>query len=431
MCTGSGTYPDPYIIEDLVIIGGGWSVGVMIDNSEAYFRIKNCTFTNLLWGIMLRDVKNAQLFNNTCSSHFHSGIWLSGSNNNTITGNTLNNNNDGGIYLYESNNNIISDNTEYNNYKGINLLYCENNIISRNIVNSGIVLGGSNNIVSGNIMNGCGFWLNDLGFQNTNLATISSIDIDTTNLVNGKPLYYYCNESNLGPNNFTNAGQVVLVNCRNSIISNLNLSGGSIGITLIYSDDNVIVGNIVNNNRIRGISLSFSNNNNTISGNIANFNNIYGIYIGYSDDCNILENNVTNNGFSGIYIDRSHETKILENNVNYNNLHGFEILRLKNSDISDNNVNYNEICGFYLTSSFNNTITGNSIIGNQKCIVEVNYSEGLDNIFENNTCRNRSQTIPGYNIFFLVLIVCISSMIFFLRNLSIFRNRNKKRYQQY
>ncbi|NHJ25786.1 MAG: hypothetical protein EAX89_14485, partial [Candidatus Lokiarchaeota archaeon] len=40
-CTGSGTYPDPYIIQDLVIDGGGSGSCIWIENSTVYFRIEN------------------------------------------------------------------------------------------------------------------------------------------------------------------------------------------------------------------------------------------------------------------------------------------------------------------------------------------------------------------------------------------------------
>ena len=64
-------------------------------------------------------------------------------------------------------------------------------------------------------MNECGLGIYGL------LQDLQSHYIDTTNLVNGKPLYYYKSEIELGPNNFSNAGQVILVNCNNSVISNL------------------------------------------------------------------------------------------------------------------------------------------------------------------------------------------------------------------
>ena len=144
-CTGQGTYSDSYVIEDLVIDGGGSGSCIWIEDSNVYFKIENCTVYNSGGssgnaGIRLSKVNNSQLINNNCSSN-HLGIYLDSSNNNTISGNIANNNGgdiDGfGIYLYSSNNNTISGNTANNN------------------TNFGIFLGESNyNIVSGNTLIG-------------------------------------------------------------------------------------------------------------------------------------------------------------------------------------------------------------------------------------------------------------------------------------
>ncbi|GAG64827.1 unnamed protein product, partial [marine sediment metagenome] len=41
---------------------------------------------------------------------------------------------------------------------------------------------------------------------------------------NGRPLYYYSNKISLVPDNFTNTGQIILVNCNDTIINNLNIN---------------------------------------------------------------------------------------------------------------------------------------------------------------------------------------------------------------
>ncbi|MDX1799156.1 MAG: hypothetical protein R3255_10945, partial [Candidatus Lokiarchaeia archaeon] len=105
-CTGSGTYSDPYVIEDLVIDAGGSGNCILIENSNVYFKIENCTLYNAGWGsdagIRLLNVNNSLLIGNDCSSSYL-GIDLSnGSYNNTIAGN--------GSY-----NNTIAGNIVHNN----------------------------------------------------------------------------------------------------------------------------------------------------------------------------------------------------------------------------------------------------------------------------------------------------------------------------
>ncbi|MFX1489388.1 MAG: hypothetical protein ACFFBI_09585, partial [Promethearchaeota archaeon] len=46
ICTGSGNYSDPYVIEDLVIDAGGSGSCIWIVNSSAFFKIENCTLYN-------------------------------------------------------------------------------------------------------------------------------------------------------------------------------------------------------------------------------------------------------------------------------------------------------------------------------------------------------------------------------------------------
>jgi len=143
ICTGNGTYSDPYVIKDLVIDAGGSGSCILIEYSDVYFRIEKCTVSNAKGapsrigaGIRLVDVSNGRLIDNTANNNEDIGIHLYKSNNNIILGNTANNN-WGGIHLYKSNNNNISENTANNNeYYGIRLDDSSENIISENLVDN-------------------------------------------------------------------------------------------------------------------------------------------------------------------------------------------------------------------------------------------------------------------------------------------------------
>ncbi|MFX1392928.1 MAG: nitrous oxide reductase family maturation protein NosD [Promethearchaeota archaeon] len=168
-CTGSGTYSDPYIIDGLKIDGNGSGSCILINNSKnEYFTIKNCKVYNSSSGyyeagIKLENTNNGTLINNNCSSNRGSnGMYLyNNCENNTILGNTANNN-ERGILLEEScNNNRLYENTANNNsYSGIHLYdKCDNNTISGNTaINSsyyGIRLSSNcdNNTISENNIN--------------------------------------------------------------------------------------------------------------------------------------------------------------------------------------------------------------------------------------------------------------------------------------
>ena len=98
----------------------------------------------------------------------------------------------------------------------------------------------------------------------------------------------------MGPSDFINAGQVILVNVNESTISSLNISYSDSGISLYYCNNNEISGNTANYNNDHGISLTYCNNNN-ISGNTANNNTGYGIYLITSHNNTITENTLLGN----------------------------------------------------------------------------------------------------------------------------------------
>ena len=182
ICTGNGTYSEPYVIEDLIIDGGGSGSCIWIENSNVFFKIENCTAINsgLVAGICLGNVSNSRLINNYCSDNIWGiyliysnnntvsgntatkssshGIHLSYSNNNTVSGNTANNNKYYGILIYGGNDTMISGNTAYNNIEGISVGNSDNNIISGNTIynnRDGICLWDSdNNNISGNTLIG-------------------------------------------------------------------------------------------------------------------------------------------------------------------------------------------------------------------------------------------------------------------------------------
>jgi len=136
ICTGEGTYSNPYVIEDLVIFGGSSGSCILIENSSVYFRIENCTVYNS-WhnaGIQLSNVQNSLLIKNNCSENDY-GIYLTSSNNNTVSENKISRNYYG-IVLEDSNNNTISENDVSRNSGGIELLYSNYNTIIGNIVNN-------------------------------------------------------------------------------------------------------------------------------------------------------------------------------------------------------------------------------------------------------------------------------------------------------
>jgi parallel beta-helix repeat protein len=160
-----------------------------------------------------------------------------------------------------SNNNTITGNNVGNNNEGIRLE------------------GSSNNIINGNI------FVNDgLSVDNSYHNTVEG------NTVNDKPLVYLEDALDY---TVEDAGQVILVNCNNITVENLDLSYTRFGITLWKTEDSKVLNNTVSNNYY-GISLGDSRNN-TIGDNIVCNNRDKGILLYCSGNNHLYLNNFINN----------------------------------------------------------------------------------------------------------------------------------------
>lgn len=320
ICTGSGTEIDPYLIKDLIIDAEGSGSCILIEFTNTYFKIENCTLYNSgsSWdqaGIRLNGVNNGQIIDNYCYSNSR-GIWIFSSSDNVIRGNIIRNNHYG-IELRDGNYNTISG-----------------NVVNRSRVDGITIVRSISNNFSNNIINGGCFRIWGYSLQH-----LISNNVEPTNLVNGKPIYYYTNEINLGPSNFTNAGQIILANCSNSIISNVNIS---------QIDSRSSLSN--------GISLYFCNNNTLMENDITD--HFCGIWIYQSYDILITRNELHHN-YWGLYLEESFFNSILKNNPMYNE-YGIMFMNSYNNTISNNTVRVN-YRGIYFSSSEYNIISNNTV----------------------------------------------------------------------
>ena len=216
-------------------------------------------------GIHLDYVDYCNISNNICSNHAN-GISLWHSQYSHISNNICSNNLIIGIHLFDSNNNSITNNNCSNSRYGITIECSNNNKLTGNVmVENGISDGGVSN------------------------------EIDTSNTVNGKPVYSWKDKE--GGRVPDGAGQVLLFNCSNVIVENQNLNNATIGIQLVCSSFITIKNNNCSNNRCGGIAL-FDSNNNSISNNNGTND---GISLHESNNNSVSNNNGTNDGISLTY----------------------------------------------------------------------------------------------------------------------------------
>ena len=117
-------------------------------------------------------------------------------------------------------------------------------------------------------------------------------EIDTSNTVNGKPVYYWKEVE--GEKIPDGAGQVILVNCSNIVVENQNLNNASVGIEAAFSSCICIENNTCSSNNEVGICL-YDSSINSISKNNCSGNKL-GIYLSGDSNTNLIYfNNFVNN----------------------------------------------------------------------------------------------------------------------------------------
>jgi parallel beta-helix repeat protein len=206
-------------------------------------------------------------------------------------------------------------------------------------------------------------------------------DIDQTNLVDGKPLYYWTNRSNEEVP--SDAGAVCLINSNNITVRDIELSNLHSGVMLAYTNNSTIQNVTASGNRC-GINLYFSNFN-TLNDITAIDNYVHGIFL-YSSSNNTLTNNTCTYDMVGIFVESSNNA-LRDNTASFNE-YGIVVADSSNITLSDNtassNTNYGIFLYFYAS---NNTLSNTTAINNS--VYDLNAdSTSHDNIIENLVLTN-------------------------------------------
>jgi len=298
--TGSGSsYPDAGInvtsnnntLSDNIIVnnfGCYNGIGIFVTGSNYNNFIHNYVSNNA-YGFMLTDSSNNYFIANTVNLNYYYGFELIDSSNNYFTGNIANSHGNSGIeLLFNSSNNNITNNTFSNNSNGISLQASINNTLINNTVNSnyyGILIyaPSNNNTLIGNTMSGNTIY--NFGLLSGNSDSDFDQNIDTSNTVDGKPIYFLKNATDQIFDGSLNAGTLYCISCDNITIRGMTLTKNWGGIFLWRTHNSSIENNFVPNNYY-GIYLGYSSNINLI-GNNADYSGPYGnpsgIYLYYPD----------------------------------------------------------------------------------------------------------------------------------------------------
>ena len=353
--------------DTIFVYDGTYHEMIVIDKSiTLQGEDKTCTIIDGCGGELLKEdvvyikadrvnMSGFTIKNSAQGYSYEAGIAMKEANHCVITDNILTEN-EWGMDVRDSQYNSITDNVISSSSGGIHLCFSYNNLVSNCTIEQIEVRGISIYVSAGNIIVSNSFVDCGLEIYNNPSSNEENLNTIVDNTVNGKPLVYLENESNVI---IDDAGQVILLNCEDITVRNLDLYYASTGVRVVDSKRITISSNIISNN-VHGISIVESQHV-VIEENIIedNWGTGVGIYYTFTEKIEILNNTITNNG-KGIYVFNCVSGKtIIKNNEISNNEEGIDISS-RSCDISWNNICDNSEYGVIVWNSKGNQIYANN-----------------------------------------------------------------------
>lgn len=304
--------------------------------SSSNCTVANNTVTNVTGnGIYALFSSRCNLIENVISNTYYEGISLSFSDSCNLNGNIISNAEDGiylynsascnlarngvsntyddGIYMYNSSRCNLSSNTISESAYGLYISSSSNCTLTNNTANSGMfglcLYDVENCTLTDNIMSGN--WYNfELNYhdEDIDLDNRTGNVIDTSNLVDGKAVYYFEREQN--PSIGRDAGVIYCINCGNVEIKDLVLQNNTYAVLLYNTSSNI--------------------QNNSIN------NTMYGVGVISSRDVRISDNRLGNSG-AGIVAQEAMNVTITNNTIR-NSIYGVATIASENCILKRNNI---------------------------------------------------------------------------------------------
>ncbi|MCW4033921.1 MAG: right-handed parallel beta-helix repeat-containing protein, partial [Candidatus Bathyarchaeota archaeon] len=291
----------------------------------------------------------------------------------------------------------VTENSFLDNGYGIVLVdhATSNYIFGNSLTSSGIRISNStDNILRDNHMDGDGPHFS-VTYENVESAADFVNDVDASNTINGKEICYWVNQHSR--NVPSDSGYVVLVNCSEIEVENVNIADNGEGILLISTTMSEIKNNtLVGNNK--GLVIYRSEENSFTSNTIVN--STYAI-LAYSPknsfENNVLENNSYDINFEDRFIEEFDYSNLVDgapicywnwkNNMVVPENVGYVVL-IGGSNITIQNLNItNRRQGILLVGVTDSVIKNNIILNTNEAIIMKGSSNNVvkSNLVENNT----------------------------------------------
>jgi parallel beta-helix repeat protein len=346
---------------------GRWRSIQFNDSSYDYSSIQDSVIEYATYGVRLESasptIRKSIIRNCTYGIYSNYGCP-------TIKNNTIENCTEEGIHIRDNDPSggypKIENNTVYNNTK--------RGIILRDVSNARL----RNNNIANSSYN-FGVWaLWQAKFNH---------DIDTSNTVNQKPIYYWRNHEHDDEAIPSDAGYVGIVNSTNITVTNLTLTNNGQGVLVAYSD-NMTIDNVSITDNELGVILFSSPDNIIENSNISNNdNNGYypwasGIYQKFSKYNKVKNNTLANNQY-GITLHSGNDNIVANNSLFSNTVNGIRVGDV-NSNVNNNTISYSEY-GIYLYN-FNNISYNN--VSNCDYGIYIGILNCGNNLIKNNVSYN-------------------------------------------
>lgn len=279
--------------------------------------------------------------------------WIQSSSNNEILANNIYSNAAAGIEFRNSYGNKVTDNEVYSNGDGIMVFpvygSAGNELTANHVYSNdhyGIYLCSRYSKLRQNTIenNKCNFY-----FSGDVLSTGSSPswqmeyyiqDIDTSNTIDGKPIYYLLDENNLLIDSSWNIGYLAVVNSEDISIKDIEIRDNGQGI-LVANTSNCEIANITISNNEQGIYVAHSSAIILRGSNVLN-NTACGVELMNSSNSIIVGDTIKDNG-TGAMLENNYGATVNNTLIGNNILNGDMGIHLHGHAVSNNTITQNHI----------------------------------------------------------------------------------------
>ncbi len=345
--------------------------------------VSNNNLTKQLFGMQLRDSDMNTISKNKIVDGFY-GLVVLRSSGTDITSNMINTTSDKGwqgTLLMMTNETTFRDNKVQGYLYGLFVNACNGSVISSNNFGKNLADLYTYNSLDTSIKNNS--MSRGIVLFGERLDHWTSHNISETNKVDGEPVYYKKNMN--GGSISKGGGQLILANCTDVDVKNLNIDGSYIALTAGFSRDNNISLNDFSNNSF-GVGLANSHNNAFFNNRISSCN-ATAFSIMSSDRNEFIKNELYNDS-SGLGLQSSSQNLIAKNNMYNNRYGGLYMVSDSGSNTIKDNTALNNSLGFYLSDSSDNVVFNNTLKENLRTGVYLRECSG-NTLYHNNFLDNR------------------------------------------